>query len=89
MRGPSLVGPTRDDNSATLAAVTAAVPGLWTCRPILGICLIIIPLHLVITLEPPQDVDQDTSCGSGRDHRGRARSGSGIGSLGSLLFWEI
>ena len=49
----------------------------------------IVELVLIITLEPPQDVDQDTACGSGRDHRGHQRSGIGIGSLGRLMLWEI
>ena len=41
------------------------------------------------TLETPQDVEQDTACGSQREQHGPPRTGNSIDSLGRLILWGI
>ena len=48
-----------------------------------------IPLHFVITLEAPLDVEQEVACGSQGEEDGPPRNGNSIDSLGRLMFWGI
>ena len=50
---------------------------------------IIIQLCFVVTLEAPQDMEQDTACGSQREQHGPPRAGNSIGSLGRLILWGV
>ena len=47
-----------------------------------------IPLHFVITLEAPLDVEQEVACGSQGEEDGPPRNGNSIDSLGRLM-WGI
>ena len=48
-----------------------------------------IPLHFVITLEAPLDVEEEVACGSQGEEDGPPRNGNSIDSLGRLMLWGI
>ena len=48
-----------------------------------------IPLHFVITLEAPLDVEQEVACGSQGEEGEPPRNGNSIDSLGRLMLWGI
>ena len=68
------------------------VPGcnnMWDGWIIWKLFLIFIPLHFVITLEAPLDVEQEAACGSQGEEDGSPRTGNSIDSVGRLMLWGI
>ena len=68
-----------------IICIYTVVPGcnnMWDC-------FFKIPLHFVITLEAPLDVEQEVGCGSQGEEDGPPRNGNSIDSLGRLMLWGI